>query len=319
MEQQANHITDDFFVSIIIPTLNAHSYIKKLLQVLLNQTRVPDEIIVIDSESVDETREICKEFTSVKLISIKQLDFDHGKTRDYALQASRGDYVLFLTQDALPADNLYVENILHPFEDKKVAMVTGRQIAEEGSSYIERLTREFNYPAQSDVKSKDDIHRLGIKTFFSSNCCAAYRRNAYNAVGGFNYPALISEDMIIAAKFIYADYSVSYCSEAKVIHSHKYSLMQQYSRNFDIAASITMNKDLFKAVSVQPEGVKMVKFVLAKLLKKGRLFQAFYYMLECVAKFLGYKHGKNYTKYKKKTILKKTMHKSFWEGNECVI
>jgi rhamnosyltransferase len=298
-------------ISVIIPTLNAEKYIEKLLQTLQTQTRKPDEIIIIDSESDDNTKNICSEF-DVIFIEIKRADFDHGGTRNQAFQASKGDFVLFLTQDALPADNVYIENIIKPFEDDKIVMVTGRQIAIESATHIEQLTREFNYPEQSFIRSKYNIQKLGIKTFFSSNCCSAYRRTAYDEVGGFPNPVLISEDMIIAAKFIFAEYKTAYCGDAKVFHSHRFSLKEQYSRNFDTAANIAMYSEFFDGVSIQSEGVRMIKFVLANLLKHGRFIQAVYYCFECAAKLKGYKHGRNYKKLSAKKILKKTMNKKYW-------
>jgi rhamnosyltransferase len=303
----------NYKVSVIIPTSNAEEYIEELLQVLQNQTRNPDEIIVIDSESNDKTRKICDKFDTVTFIEIKRSDFDHGKTRDQALQISVGDFILFLTQDAIPADRFYIENILRPFEDESIAMATGRQVARPNASYIERFTREFNYPEQGFVRGKKDIPRLGIKTFFSSNCCSAYRRTSYNEVGGFPAPVLFGEDMIIAAKFIYAGFKVAYQSDARVIHSHEYSVKRQYSRNFDTAVNIAMHSEFFIGISPQPEGVRMVKFVLKNLLKKGRILDAIYYCFECAAKLQGYRHGSNYLNLSKKKILKKTLNKSFWE------
>jgi rhamnosyltransferase len=298
-------------VSIIIPTINAEKFIRDLLLNLLNQTRRPDEIIIIDSESDDKTVDICEEF-GVKLISIKRVDFDHGATRDTAFRASTGDFVLFLTQDAIPVNDMYVANIINPFHDEKVAMVTGRQIARSGASESERLTREFNYPKGLFIRSKDNIKSMGIKTFFSSDCCSAYRRSAYMDVGGFGYPTLIGEDLVISARFIIAGYKTAHCGDAEVYHSHKYSLKQQYSRNFDIAANISLHEDLFSGYNLKTEGIRMVIYVIKGLLRKLQLIQALYYCLESAVKFLGYKHGRSFYKFETPKILKKTMNKSFW-------
>ena len=89
-------------VSVIIPTLNAGTMIDDLLTSLEHQRRVPDEIIVVDSSSDDDTRDLVRRHPEVRLIVIDRKDFNHGGTRDMALRESSGDFVLFLTQDALP-------------------------------------------------------------------------------------------------------------------------------------------------------------------------------------------------------------------------
>jgi transcriptional regulator with XRE-family HTH domain len=63
----------------------------------------------------------------------------------------------------------------------------------------ERLTRVFNYPEQPRIWREADIPRYGVKSYFFSNVCAAYRRDAYLAAGGFDAPILTNEDMMIAA------------------------------------------------------------------------------------------------------------------------
>ena len=94
-------------ISVIIPTLNAGTMIGPLLTRLEQQRRVPDEIIVVDSSSDDDTVAEVRRHPNVHLTVIDRKDFNHGGTRDRALRASSGEYVLFLTQDALPKDDRY--------------------------------------------------------------------------------------------------------------------------------------------------------------------------------------------------------------------
>ncbi|MDR0866285.1 MAG: glycosyltransferase [Candidatus Symbiothrix sp.] len=299
-------------ISLIIPTLNAGKQIDRLLQALSNQTVAVDEIIVIDSQSDDDTEMICRKHKKVTFIPIKRSQFDHGGTRDYAFRQSNGEVVLFLTQDALPADDRYVEQIISPFQDESVAMVSGRQIAKDNATRIEKLTRHFNYPATSNIRTLKDIPVLGIKTFFASNVCSAYRRPAYIQTGGFDHPILTDEDLLIAARFIYGGYTLVYAAEAKVIHSHNFSLKQQFSRNFDIAVFMKMNSSFFQNISATKEGIQMVKYVLGELIKEKQFLQAGYYIAECGAKFLGYKLGSNYRKLSRKWIEICTGNKNYW-------
>ncbi|MDR3165996.1 MAG: glycosyltransferase [Synergistaceae bacterium] len=299
-------------ISVIIPTLNAELSLPAIFSVLMNQSRRPDEIIVIDSTSNDGTAMLCSQFPEVRFILIKRENFDHGATRDFALRNSKGEFVLFLTQDAIPIEENYISRLIRPFEDEKVAMVYGRQIAQEKATVTERLTREFNYPLKGHVRDSGDIAKLGIKAFFASNVCSAYRKSAYLAVGGFEKHIIISEDMIISARFLNAGYKIVYQPEAAVYHSHHYTLRQQYSRNFDIGVCIAMHSDLFEDIKSENEGGKMVKFVIGNLISKGYFLQTLYYCLECAIKLLGYRRGLRYDSYKACLIQKWTMNRNFW-------
>ncbi|MPM65778.1 hypothetical protein SDC9_112680 [bioreactor metagenome] len=161
--QWENNCMENQKVSVIIPTLNAGKEIEDLLQALLKQNKKADEIIVIDSASDDDTTSICEKYNEVKLLNIERQQFDHGATRAIAFNQAIGEFVLFLTQDTIPADEQYISKLLVPFKDEKVAMVSGRQCAKATSRLSERLAREFNYPLKSNVRSQGDIKQLGIK------------------------------------------------------------------------------------------------------------------------------------------------------------
>ena len=106
-------------ISLIIPTLNAAEYMPGLIDILGRQTRKTDEIIVIDSESEDATVRMAEQ-AGFRTLKVKRSEFDHGGTRNYAVAMSKGDIVMFLSQDALPSDEHYVENMLAGFETKKL-------------------------------------------------------------------------------------------------------------------------------------------------------------------------------------------------------
>ena len=300
-------------ISLIIPTLNAGKFIEPLLKRLKEQTVPIDEIVIVDSASDDDTVVKAMKFDGVKVITIDRKDFNHGGTRDLAIQQTSGDFILCLTQDALPCDAYYVEHLIAPFaEDEKIAMASGRQVPHKDANPIEKLTREFNYPEICFIRNKDDIPHLGVKTFFASDCCSAYRRSAYEAIGGFDKHILINEDMKIAAQFIYAGYKIAYVGTAGVWHSHNYNLKQQYTRNFDVSVFMTMHPELFANISATSEGIKMVKWVEKKLLTHGRLFSAAYYVVESGVKFLANRIGRSYRNMSVTSLRKHSMHKNYW-------
>ncbi|MCC8174543.1 MAG: glycosyltransferase [Odoribacter sp.] len=278
-------------VSLIVPTLNAEKYIRPLLTSLNNQTVRPEEIIVIDSSSEDNTIAIAGEFDNVKCIVIDRSTFNHGGTRNKAVKESEGDYILFMTQDALPVNEMYIENLLAPFCDKNVAMVSGKQVARKDASKRERLIREFNYPNEGNQRTKADLDKFGVKTFFFSDACSAYRRDFFMKLGMFDDDLETNEDMLMAAKAIYAGYTVVYESTAQVYHSHNFTLKQQYNRNFTVGRFFAKNSDKLGNVKSESEGIKMAKTIIVKLLKQGSFIECFMFCLDSFMKLVGYKRG----------------------------
>ena len=273
-------------------TLNAEKYIQNMIEKLLEQTVKPNEIYVADSESDDNTVAIVQKYRMVKIKNIKRDEFDHGGSRDEVFRESIGDFVLFLTQDAEIGDDHYIENILKPFENNEVAMVYGRQIAKEGANNYERLIREFNYPNQSMIKSKEDIKRLGIKAYYMSDVCSAYRRDIYLKIGGFEHPLLTNEDMLIACRALRNGYKIAYEPSAYVFHSHNFTLKQEFKRNADVAVFMRLYEKELGSVKVDSEGVTLVKYVVRKLLDEKEYVDFFRFGLICVAKYMGNKYGK---------------------------
>ena len=82
------------------------------------------------------------------------------------MDKSTAEFVLMMTQDAVPADEHLIENLLACMEDASVAVAYARQLARPNSGRVERMTRIYNYPAQSRIKSEDDKKELGVKTYF---------------------------------------------------------------------------------------------------------------------------------------------------------
>lgn len=302
-------------ISVIIPTLNAEKYIDKQLDAVMHQV-VWDklEIIVIDSESDDRTQEIARKHGAT-VISVKRSEFDHGGTRNIAWKASHGDIVCFLTQDALPCDEHYIDNLLKGFRNPDVMMISGRQIPREDANPVEKLTRNFNYPETSFTRTKADLDKLGIKTYFFSDACAAYRREILERMNGFEEPILTNEDMLMAARVINAGFSIGYAGDAGVWHSHNFTLKYHYSRNFDVAAFLKMYDREISSESTTGEGVKMVKYTILSLIKQFRFISVIRCVLESGAKFMGNRAGRRYESLSHDKILKKTTNPNYWINN----
>ena len=279
-------------VSVIIPTLNAERWVSQQLNMLLSQT-VKAEILVIDSGSTDRTVSIAASHGErVRLLQFPRENFDHGGTRDFALRQSSGDYVLFFTQDAIPTDQHCIEKLLSAFSSPDIAAVYGRQIARPDAPEYEKLTRQFNYPEQAKIWRESDIPLYGVKSYFFSNVCSAYRREAYFPVGGFDTPILCNEDMMMAAKLLHAGYALAYTPEAAVYHSHRYTLGEEYRRNKKIGLVMEQYRPRLKGAEADAEGWRMLRFVGGELARRRRCGELLSFYILVVARFAGNRVGK---------------------------
>lgn len=279
-------------ISIIIPTLNAEHEIEALLIALDRQSIQPNEILVVDSASEDGTIELIRKHKGVRLLQIDRQDFNHGGTRDLALRESRGDFVCFLTQDAVPVSDDYLELLVAPMvDDSEIALVSGRQLPKADARRFEQLVRGFNYPDSSSVRSKRDLKKYGIKTFFASDTCSAYRRTAYLECGGFDH-VNTNEDMLMAARFIASGLKVAYEPRAEVYHSHNLTPSQQFARNRAVGFFLETHADELMHTSEIGEGGRLAKMVSLQLLREGSLGEFVAFGVDCCARLLGNRAGR---------------------------
>ena len=179
---------------------------------------------------------------------------------------------------------------------------------------IERYTRDFNYPAVSRLKGKEDEDELGIKTYFCSNVCAAYRRNIYLKLGGFTKKTIFNEDMIFAGHAVEAGYQIAYAADAQVIHSHNYTAMQQLHRNFDLGVSQADHPEVFGRLHSEGEGIRLVKKTAKWLVENGHVLLLPQLVMASGSKYAGYWLGKHYKKLPEGLIRSLTMNPAYWEG-----
>ena len=184
--------------AVIILTLNAEQYLENLFRAIKSLDISPGKVLIVDSSSTDQTVVLAK-LEGHQTHVIARSEFGHGKTRNLAVSLCQ-DYeiVLFLTQDACPQSNNWLNELLAPFSDTSVGLVYGRQLPRPGSGRSERFAREFNYPNQADRTVSADLAKRGIKAVFCSNSFSAYRRCILEEVGGFPENLPMGEDMAIA-------------------------------------------------------------------------------------------------------------------------
>lgn len=300
-------------VSVIIPTWNGEQWLDELLSMLEQQTLVPDEILVVDSGSLDGTRDIaCRH--DVRLVDIAQQDFDHGGTRTMAAGLAVGEILIYMTQDAVPATRDALNLLVQPFtQDEKIAATYGRQLANSEASFFSEHLRLFNYPEQSEVRCWSDRDKYGFKTIFISNSFAAYRRDVLAAHGFFPKRLLFGEDTLTVAKFLENGYCVAYVSYASVYHSHNYSILQDFKRYFDIGVfHVDQAEQLTKFGGPGGAGRRFVCSEIAMLCAKKKYFLLPESFMRNLGKFIAYNLGKRYKRLPRCYARRMSLHRSWW-------
>lgn len=280
-------------LGLLVPTYNAGKAWRRWLTALANQTCKPDWCLVIDSGSIDDTVEWARQ-SGLEVYVISARQFNHGGTRQFGVNMLvDAEIVIFLTQDAILADEHSLANLVGVFRDKSIGAVYGRQLPHAEAKALGAHARIYNYPSQSQVKTLADAPRLGIKTPFISNSFAAYRREALEAVGGFPDNVILAEDMVVAARMLMRGWHVAYCAEAKVYHSHDYSMLEEFRRYFDTGVLHAREKWLLETFG-NAEGGGM-GFVLSELvyLAKNAPWLIPLALMRTGAKYLGYRLGMN--------------------------
>lgn len=291
-------------VDVIIPTYKPDDDFIRLIYSLKKQTVQVNRIIIMNTEecywgkmTLNSTSSVFDDTDDIlEIHHISKREFDHGRTRRSGVKYSKADIFVMMTQDAVPADEFFIERIIAPLSDEKVATSYARQLPKANASITEEITRKFNYPDKSSVKSIKDIDKLGIKTYFSSNVACAYNRAIYDKLGGFIKKTIFNEDMIYAAGAVKAGYSVAYAADALVYHSHNLGGREQFHRNVDLGVSQAEHPEVFKDVPSEGEGAKLVKLTIKELAEKKKYLHIVSYIYVCACRYAGYLVGKNYKK-----------------------
>ena len=278
---------------LIIPTLNAGKNFKKLLEQISSQT-LQVKVLIVDSESIDGTAELAKSF-GFEVLNVARKNFNHGATRQFALEHLlknfSADVAIFLTQDVFLHDEKTLSKLVKIFvEDDKVGLTYGRQLPHADATTEAKFLREFNYPAESQMKTFADRKNLGLKVATASNSFAAYRVKFLQEVGGFPVQVILSEDMFVAAKMLLAGYKIFYNADAQVYHSHNYTAAQEFRRYFDIGVFHSRESWIRKNFG-SAEGTGK-KFVLQKLSRLKNPVEVAGAIFRDSAKFFGYRLGR---------------------------
>lgn len=299
-------------VSIIVPTLNPGDNLPALRDALEHQRLEPLEVLIVDSSSTDASPQRWRK-AGFRVLSIDRSDFDHGGTRNLGAEQALGSILVFMTQDAIPADDHWLENLVEPIISGEVVATFARQLPRVEATTVERFSRHFNYPPTSRIKTMEDVQEMGIKAFFFSNVCSAVKADTFWEVGGFPKRVVMNEDMVLCARLMRAGYGVKYAAEALVYHSHHYTLRQQFKRNFDIGSFTVQAGDLLENAPAGGEGLRLVLAQARYAIQEGSYLSLFTVFAEAAAKLAGFSIGRKERLLPVSIKRRLSMHGPFWQ------
>ena len=278
-------------VSIIIPTKNGGATLAKTLAMVYAQACPrPFEVIIIDSGSSDNTLDIVGRYTA-RLIQIQPEEFGHGKTRNLGARLAKGRLLVFITQDAVPTSDRWLENLVRHLEAPDVAGVYGRQIPREDTNPVEQFFLHSRYPVHRIVQSARQ-GQVNMDTIFFSNVNSAVKREILD-----QYPfidnLIMSEDQEWGKRVLLNGYSIIYEPEAAVYHSHSFGPREVFKRYFDSGVSLVQfAHEEYSSWAFIRNGLNYVCQEMKFLVDNGQLLWIPYALLYDLSKFMGLSLGK---------------------------
>ncbi len=246
---------------------------------------------MIDSSSQDDTAEYAKELGADVLI-VPAKEFNHGSTRELARRHLKTDIVVMVTQDCYLENSRVLEILVAPLIEMKSSVAYARQRPHIGAGVLESFLRDFNYPAESHIRSLADLKQYGSYSFFCSNSCAAYLNKALDEIGGFEH-VLLGEDTVAVAKLLHKGHSIAYVAEAVARHSHTYTLREEFKRAYDTGKARRGYHHLLATGGLDTVRGKAYALALTKKLFRECPQLLPYAALQTTVKWLGYKLGWN--------------------------
>lgn len=224
--------------SIIIPTKNGGPRFERTLKAIFeNSLDGGFEVIVIDSGSTDGTVDIVRRYP-VRLYEIPPHEFGHGKVRNYGARLSEGEFLIFLSQDAIPASNIWLSSLIASFNnDINIAGVYGRQLP-DGDNPMETFFLLNTYGERYEVKSLPSHTDMpSLRDIFFSNVNSAIRKRVWHDIP-LSESVNMSEDQDWSKRTLLAGYKIAYVPDAAVYHSHNYGIISIFKRNYASGISL---------------------------------------------------------------------------------
>lgn len=206
-------------VSLIIRALNEADHIGTLLKDVADQTRPPDEVILVDSGSRDRTVEIARS-QGAEVVHIAPEEFSFGRSLNLGCKHASGDILLFASAHVYPTDDRWIERLAAPFEDDDVALAYGGQTGDERTQFSEFRVLNRWFPPDSD---EDQTHP------FCNNANCAVRRLVWEELP-YNEELTGLEDLDWANRARILGHRIVYVADARVVHVHEETFSETVNR-----------------------------------------------------------------------------------------
>jgi rhamnosyltransferase len=259
-------------LSVLLLTKNGARDLARLLPVLFSQQSVPPfEVIAIDSGSTDGTANLLRQYP-LRLVEISPAEFHHARTRNLAAGLARGEILIFLSQDAIPASDSWLSKLISGFDDPAVGAAYGRQLPHQRSVRERHDTFDVLYGSERFVKDPARRNGLGYRFYHFSDVNAAIRRPVWEATR-FPEDMKVFEDLGIAKRMLDLGWKIVYEPDAAVFHSHNHGTLGLFRRYFDIGYTLKLLK-IWDAPgtrsSVRRDAWKMLKHKLGTVGESDR-------------------------------------------------
>jgi len=225
-------------ISVVIPVKNGGEDLARCLEGIRAQTVDEDvEIVVVDSGSQDGSVALARA-SGALVHEIPPHEFSHGASRNLGASLAGGDVLVFISQDAYPVDERWLERLVGPLraEPEVVVGVYGRQLPHAGARPPEVYFLDFLYGPQPRRQRAEGVKSLNMETTLFSNVNSAMRRSVWERFP-FVEDIIMSEDQDWSRRVLLAGCQIAYEPMAAVRHSHNYTLTAAFRRFFDSGAS----------------------------------------------------------------------------------
>lgn len=235
-------MTEQIRATVAILTYNGEHYLEKILRKLRKQQfDGAFEVLVIDSGSTDSTLEIIAKHPEVRLIQIPNSEFGHGRTRNLAAREARGEYVAYLTHDAVPSTKHWLDELISPMDRfPDVVAVLGKQVARarafplqkyEIHNMFRNLGPDYGTTLFYDAPFADEQAVRDAMSFYSDVNSAARRSFLVDVLPYRD--VRYAEDQLFGRDVIDKGYMKAYAPRASVMHSNDLTLAEYGHRIFD--------------------------------------------------------------------------------------
>lgn len=224
-------------ISVVIPVKDGGEELERCLDGIRSQLIDDDvEIVVVDSGSTDGSVSAALA-RDARIVEMAPEAFSHGASRNLGCGEARGDVLVFVSQDAIPAHEHWLRSLTGPLrQDGRLAGIYGRQLANPTARPPERYFLDFLYGPTPRLQSAVRVEELSMETTLFSNVNAAMPRALWERFP-FAEDIVMSEDQEWSQRVLLAGHSVAYVPEAAVVHSHSYTLLAAFRRFFDSGMS----------------------------------------------------------------------------------